>query len=68
MSKKACSPDNAACEGFFGRPKNTDNGATFEEFGRALDDFIAYCNNSRKKKSLGWMSPNEYRISLGYAA
>ena len=43
--------------GFFGRPKNTDNGATFEEFGRALNDFIAYCNNSRKKKSLGWMSP-----------
>lgn len=68
MSKKACSPNNAACEGFFGRPKNTDNGATFEEFGRALDDFIAYCNNSRKEKSLGWMSPNEYRISLGYAA
>lgn len=26
MSKKACSPDNAACEGFFGRLKNTDNG------------------------------------------
>lgn len=74
MSKKACSPDNAACEGFFGRLKNEffyyrdRDGATFEEFGRALDDFIAYYNNSRKKKSLGWMSPNEYRISLGYAS
>jgi transposase InsO family protein len=22
MSRKACSPDNAACEGFFGRLKN----------------------------------------------
>lgn len=22
MSKKGCSPDNAACEGFFGRMKN----------------------------------------------
>jgi transposase InsO family protein len=22
MSRKACSPDNAACEGFFGRMKN----------------------------------------------
>lgn len=26
MSKKGCSPDNSACEGFFGRLKNTDNG------------------------------------------
>lgn len=26
MSRKGHSPDNAACEGFFGRLKNTDNG------------------------------------------
>ena len=32
MSKKGCSPDNSACEGFFGRLKNTDNG------NRAIDD------------------------------
>lgn len=26
MSRKGCSPDNSACEGFFGRLKDTDNG------------------------------------------
>lgn len=74
MSKKACSPDNAACEGFFGRLKNEFfyyrdwASVEFDEFKRRLDDFIDYYNDSRKKKSLGWMSPNEYRLSLGYAA
>ena len=32
MSKKGCSPDNSAIEGFFGRLKNTDNG------NRAIDE------------------------------
>ena len=32
MSKKGCSPDNSAMEGFFGRLKNTDNG------NRAIDE------------------------------
>lgn len=74
MSKKGCSPDNAACEGFFGRLKNEffyhrdweDVG--FGEFGHLLDSYIDYYNYSRKKKALGWMSPVEYRLSLGYAA
>lgn len=30
--------------------------------------FIEYHDGSRKKKSLGWLSPKEYRLSLGYAA
>lgn len=71
MSKKGCSPDNAACEGFFGRLKNEFfydkdwEGVTFEEFSRLLEDYIEFYNEKRIKKSLGWMSPNEYRRSLG---
>lgn len=74
MSRKACSPDNAACEGFFGRLKNEFftyrdwSGVSFEEFKRQLSDYIAYYNESRPKRVLGWKSPNEYRRSLGYAA
>lgn len=74
MSKKACPPDNAACEAFFGRLKNEFfyyrdwADVSFEEFSGRLDRYIDYCNKQRKKKSLGWMSPVEYRLSLGYAA
>ena len=74
MSKRACSPDNAACEAFFGRLKNEFfyyrdwDSVSFEEFSDRLDRYIKYYNNDRKKKSLGWMSPMQYRKSLGYAA
>jgi|GEM_PF-436995 len=43
MSKKGCSPDNSACEGFFGRLKNemfynrSWRGVTIEEFIKRLD-------------------------------
>lgn len=73
MSKKSCSPDNAACEGFFGRLKNEFfyyrdwKGIGFSEFSRRLCGYIDYCNQERKKKSLGWRSPDEYRKALGYA-
>ncbi len=73
MSKKACSPDNAACEGFFGRLKNEFfyhrqwREVTYEEFDRRLDGYIRYYNKERRKKSLGWGSPEEYRVSLGYS-
>ena len=74
MSAKGCSPDNAACEGFFGRLKNEFfhyrdwRGVTMEEFESRLEKYLEdYCEK-RIKKSLGWMSPNEYRRSLGYAA
>lgn len=67
MSKKACSPDNSACEGFFGRLKNEFfyyrdwKGITYKEFKRLLEDYIWYYNNTRKKEKLGWLSPNGYR-------
>ena len=74
MSAKGCSPDNSACEGFFGRLKNEMfyhrdwSGVTYEEFCAAVDEYIEEYNETRIKKSLGWMSPNEYRRSLGLAA
>jgi len=74
MSAKGCSPDNAACEGFFGRLKNEFfhyrdwRGVTAEEFMGRLDAYLRYYCEGRPKESLGWMSPNEYRRSLGFAA
>lgn len=71
MSKKGCSPDNSACEGFFGRLKNemfygrTWTETSIDEFIAVLDDYIHWYNESRIKESLGWMSPLEYRRSLG---
>lgn len=74
MSKKGCSPDNSACEGFFGRLKNEFfyyrdwKGVGYNEFVSMLGDYITFYNTKRIKQSLGWMSPAEYRESLGLAA
>ena len=74
MSRKACSPDNAACEGFFGRLKNELfyprywKGTTIEQFIGVVDDYIRWYNEKRIKISLGSLSPIEYRVSLGLAA
>ncbi len=71
MSRKACSPDNAACEGFFGRLKtemfypNDLRSTTIEQFIDALDSYIRWYNEKRIKVSLGYLSPIEYRESLG---
>ena len=74
MSKKGCSPDNAACEGFFGRLKNemfygySWSGVTIEEFIGILDKYIRWYGEERIKLSLGGMSPLAFRRSLGLAA
>lgn len=74
MSRKACSPDNAACEGFFGRLKNELFysrdwlSTTIEEFVAALDAYIHWYNESRIKVSLGYRSPIEHRKNLAIAA
>jgi transposase InsO family protein/transposase-like protein len=74
MSKKGCSPDNAACEGFFGRLKNemfygrSWVGVSIDDFMEILEQYISWYNEVRIKMSLGAMSPIEYRRSLGYAA
>ena len=73
MSRKACSPDNAACEGFFGRLKNELFYArdwlntTIDEFTAALDTDIRWYNEARIKISLGSRSLLEHRKSLGIA-
>ena len=73
MSAKGCSPDNSACEGFFGRLKNeffhhrSWAGATFESFSAELAAYVGWYNSDRVKESLGWMSPDEFRRSLGLA-
>ncbi len=74
MSRKGCSPDNAACEGFFGRlktelfyPRNWRS-TTIEQFIEVLDSYIRWYNAERIKISLGARSPIEYRQSLGLVA
>jgi len=75
MSKKGCSPDNSACEGFFGRLKNemfynrSWAGVGIDEFIEILDRYIHWYAEERVKESLGGLSPIEYRKSVGlYAA
>jgi putative transposase len=74
MSRKAYSPDNAACEGFFGRLKNELFysrdwlSTTIEEFIAGLDSYIRWYNEARIKISLGARSPVEYRSNLGITA
>jgi transposase InsO family protein len=73
MSRKACSPDNAACEGFFGRLKNelfypgSWQTTTIEHFIVEVDSYIRWYNKERIKILLGSRSPMEYRANLGYA-
>ena len=74
MSRKGCSPDNAACEGFFGRlktelfyPRNWQD-ITIEQFIQIVDSYIRWYNEKRIKISLGSLSPIEYRASLGFTA
>ena len=69
MSKKGCSPDNSACEGFFGRLKNemfycrSWEDTTIEYFIKEVNQYIHWYNEKRIKMSLGGMSPLNYRRS-----
>ena len=74
MSRKAGSPDNAACEGFCGRLKTELffprdwRSTTVEQFIEVVDYYIRWYNEKRINISLGSLSPIEYRESLGLAA
>ena len=43
-------------------------GVTMEDFINELNSYIDWYNTKRIKKSLGYMSPVEYRHSLGLSA
>jgi putative transposase len=74
MSMKGCSPDNSACEGFFGRLKNemfycrTWQSVSINQFIYELDNYLIWYNERRIKMSLGAMSPVDYRHSIGLTA
>ena len=74
MSKKGCSPDNAACEGFFGRIKNEmfyDRSwadVRIARFIDELDSYLRWYNEERVKISLEAKSPKAYRQSIGLTA
>ena len=74
MSKKGCSPDNSACEGFFGRLKNemfycrTWVNVSSSEFIKILDEYLKWYCEKRVKLSMGGMSPVEFRESRGIPA
>lgn len=74
MSRKGCSPDNAACEGFFGRLKTemfynaSWQDVSIDDFIQSVDSYIRWYNETRIKVSLGSLSPLEYRASLGMTA
>jgi putative transposase len=74
MSRKGCSPDNSRMEGFFGTMKTEMfygrdwSGVTLDELRGRIDEYIERYNAERIKRSLGSMSPLQYRRSLGLAA
>ena len=74
MSRKGCSPDNSAMEGFFGRMKvemfygRSWRGVSIEGFMDAVDAYIRWYNSDRIKVTLDGMSPVQYRESRGLAA
>ena len=71
MSRKGCSPDNSACEGFFGHLKTEmfynrswDN-TSIEEFIREVNQYMNWYRTDRIKLSLGGLSPIDYRRRMG---
>lgn len=74
MSRKGYTPDNAACEGFFGRLKNemfyNRNwlNVSIDEFIDEVNKYIEWYSHKRRKLSLGELSPLSYRKSLGLLA
>ena len=73
MSAKGCSPDNAAAEGFFGRPKQeffhkrSFAGVSMDGFIGMLDEYMVWYRDKRLKTEFG-MSIMDRRRELGLVA
>ncbi len=69
MSRKGNCLDNAIGESFFGRLKtemfdgHESDFESFEEFKKAIDDYIWYYNNKRIQSKTNWMTPVQFRES-----
>ena len=67
MSRKGNCYDNCIMETFFGRLKNEmyygyeKDYKSFEEFKKAVDEYIDYYNNERIQAKTKWMPPVKYR-------
>lgn len=74
MPRRGCSPDNARCEGLFGRPEieffyGCDwAGITVDEFMTMPDAYLRWHRDVRMKSDLDYRSPMQYRRDLGLAA
>ncbi len=68
MSETGSCLDNAAAESFFAQLKTEliypGEFSDIRELARELHKYIKYYNTKRLKKSLGYMSPEQYRKSL----
>ena len=69
MSRKGNCYDNSIMETFFGRLKNEiyygyeKSYSSFEEFSRAIEEYIDYYNNERIQSKTKWMPPTKYRLA-----
>ena len=69
MSRKGNCYDNCIMETFFGRMKNEmyygyeKQYSSFEEFSKAVEEYIDYYNNKRIQAKTKWMPPVQYRIA-----
>ena len=69
MSRKGNCYDNCIIETFFGRLKNEmyygyeKDYSSFEEFSKAVEEYIDYYNNKRIQAKTKWMPPVKYRIA-----
>ena len=67
MSRKGNCYDNCVMETFFGRLKNEiyygqeKDYSSFEEFSKAIKEYINYYNNERIQAKTKWMPPVKYR-------